>query len=83
MTAALGKRHLGAWGAGAFRGNGRRVSARRGRAGHRWAAGRRGDNVSYEQPLSVLDLVVRTLAAVGRADLQPDVRNEVGAFLSR
>jgi hypothetical protein len=31
----------------------------------------------------VLDLVVRTLAAVGRADLQPDVRNEVGAFLSR
>jgi hypothetical protein len=31
----------------------------------------------------VLDLVVRTLAAVGRADLQPDVRNEVVGFLSR
>jgi hypothetical protein len=31
----------------------------------------------------VLDFVVQALAAVGRADLQPDVRDEVGAFLSR
>ena len=83
MTAALSKRHLSAWGAGAFRGNGRRVSARRGRAGHDGRLAGEAINVSYEQPLSVLGLVVRTLAAVGRANLQPDVRNEVAAFLSR
>jgi CDP-glucose 4,6-dehydratase len=33
-------------------------------------------NVSYEQPLSVIDIVTRTLAAVGRSDLSLDIRNE-------
>lgn len=33
-------------------------------------------NVSYEQPLTVLGIVDRILAAAGRPDLVPDVRNE-------
>lgn len=33
-------------------------------------------NVSYEQPLTVKEIVARILPAVGRADLVPEVRNE-------
>ena len=33
-------------------------------------------NVSYEQPLGVAEIVDRILAAVGRRDLTPDVRDE-------
>jgi CDP-glucose 4,6-dehydratase len=33
-------------------------------------------NVSYEQPLSVNEIVARILAAAGRPDLAPDVRND-------
>lgn len=33
-------------------------------------------NVSYEQPLSVADVVGRILGAMGRRDLAPDVRND-------
>jgi CDP-glucose 4,6-dehydratase len=35
-----------------------------------------GINISYEQPLSVIEIVDRILAAMGRLDLRPEILNE-------
>jgi CDP-glucose 4,6-dehydratase len=56
-------------GAAAYMDTAKALSERRDLAGHAF-------NFSNEEPLTVRQIVARILAAVGRGDLEPEVRNE-------